>query len=215
MMNSVIFDMDGVLFDTERLAIECWDNIGEKIGLGKLGYMVFETMGRTTPESVKIFQAKFGDKFNNDEFQKLIKEFNNSYFEKYGVPMKQGVEELLMYLDNSGYKTAVASSSSKKSVMHHICSTNLDKYFDAIICGDMVTNSKPNPEIYLKASAILDEEPKNCYAVEDSRAGIISAHNAGCKVVYIPDLYEADEEILKIVDLKFDSLIDFMEYLKN
>lgn len=214
-MNAVIFDMDGVLFDTERLAIECWDTVGEKIGLGKLGYMVFKTMGRTTPESVKIFQNEFGDRFDNDIFQKEIKEFNDNYFEKHGVPMKEGLVELLKFLDIASYKTAVASSSSKKSVLHHLCSTDIDDYFDAVICGDMVKKSKPEPDIYLTASAILGEEPQNCYAVEDSRAGLISAHNAGCKVVYIPDLYEADEEILKLVDFKFNSLTEFMEHLKK
>lgn len=214
-MKAVIFDMDGVLFDTERLAIKCWDEVGEKLGLGKLGYMVFKTMGRTTPESVKIFQAEFGDRFNNDKFQRLIKEFNDSYFEKYGVPMKDGLVDLLKFLDIAGYKTAVASSSSKRSVLHHLCSTDIDDYFDAVICGDMVKKSKPEPDIYLTASAILGEDSSECYAVEDSRAGLISAKMAGCKVVYIPDLYEADEEILKIVDYKFNSLTEFLEHLKK
>lgn len=214
-MNGVIFDMDGVLFDTERLAIKCWDTVGKQIGLGKLGYMVFKTMGRTTPESVKIFKNEFGDKFDNEIFQRLIKEFNDNYFEEHGVPIKKGLVELLKFLDIAGYKTAVASSSSKKSVLHHICSTNVDDYFDAIICGDMVTKSKPEPDIYLTAARALGENPSDCYAVEDSRAGLISAKLANCKVVYIPDLYEADEEILKLVDYKFDSLLEFLEFLKN
>lgn len=214
-MNAVIFDMDGVLFDTEKLAIKCWDYVGEQLGLGKLGYMVFKTMGRTTPESVKIFQSEFGDKFNNDEFERLVKDFNNNYFEKHGVPMKEGVVELLKFLDIAGYKTAVASSSSKKSVLHHICTTNIDDYFDAIICGDMVKKSKPEPDIYITAASILEEDTINCYAVEDSKAGLISAKLSGCKVVYIPDLYEADEEILKLVDYKFNTLTEFLEFLKK
>lgn len=214
-MNAFVFDMDGVLFDTEQLAIKAWDWVGEKIGIGKAGFMVFKTMGRTTEESVKIFKKEYGDKFNNNDFQKTYKEYLDDYYSKNGVPIKKGLIELLSYLDISGYKTAVASSSSKNSVLHHLCDTNTDEFFDAIVCGDMVTKSKPEPEIYLKACNLLGEVPEECYAIEDSRAGLWSAHNAGCKVVYIPDLYEADDETMKIVDLKFDSLLDFLEYIKK
>lgn len=214
-MNAFLFDMDGVLFDTEQLAIKAWDWVGEKIGIGKAGYMVFKTMGRTTEESVKIFKKEYGDRFNNDDFQKAYKEYLDDYYSKNGVPIKKGLIELLRYLDICGYKTAVASSSSKKSVLHHLIDTKTDDYFDAIVCGDMVTKSKPDGEIYIKAATILGEMPGDCYAIEDSRAGLWSAHNAGCKVVYIPDLYEADDETTEIVDLKFNSLLEFLEYIKK
>jgi HAD superfamily hydrolase (TIGR01509 family) len=213
-MNAVVFDMDGVLFDTERLAIKCWDWVGEQVGLGKVGYMVHKTMGRTTSESVKIFEKEFGSKFNNDNFQKHIKIFNENYFNEHGVPKKEGLISILKYLKENGYKTAVASSSSRKSVMHHLNDANITSYFDTIICGDMVTKSKPEPDIYITACNALGEKSENCYAVEDSRAGIWSAYNAGCKTIMIPDLYIADDETNNVIFKKFENLTKFQEYLK-
>ncbi|MBQ7739863.1 MAG: HAD family phosphatase [Eubacterium sp.] len=214
-MKAVIFDMDGVLFDTESLAIKAWDTIGEEVGLGKVGYMVFKTLGITREESVKIFEKEFGDKFNNDIFQAHYKAYLDEYYKNNPVPLKHGVIETLKYLKKNGYKTAVASSSSEDSVMHHLEDAGITHYFDAIICGDKVERSKPEPDIYLKAAESLGKRAEDCYAVEDSKNGLLSAHRAGCKVVYIPDLYKAEDEIKKIIDLKFETLFEFKEYIKS
>lgn len=214
-MKAVVFDMDGILFDTESLGIKCWDWAGEQIGIGKAGFMVFETMGRTTPESVKIFKNRYGDKFNNDKFQEKIKEFCDDYFGKYGVPQKDGLYDILAYLKQTGYRIAVASSSSQKSVLHHLNDAKITECFDEIICGDMITKSKPEPDIYLTAAKKLGLNPNECYAVEDSKAGLLSAKASGCKVVFIKDLYEPDEEINSIIDLSFNNLTEFMQYLKG
>lgn len=213
-MKAVIFDMDGVLFDTERLAIKAWDKIGIDIGLGKIGYMVFETLGRTTEESVKIFKSKFGNKFNNDIFQRHYKDYLNNYYSNNPVPVKKGVYETLEYLKNNGYKTAIASSSSKKSVIHHLNNANITDFFDIIICGDMVERSKPEPDIYLTAASELNVPPEYCFAVEDSFSGLKSAYTARCKVIYIPDIYVADEQAKKYIELEFETLNNFTEYLK-
>lgn len=214
-MNAVIFDMDGVLFDTERLAIKCWDEIGVKCGLGKVGYMVMKTLGRTREESVKIFENEFGSRFDNDIFQREYKTWLDEYYAENPVPVKNGVYEILKYLKENGYKTAVASSSSKASVLHHLENAGITDYFDKIICGDMVGKSKPEPDIYLEACKGIGEAPVNCYAVEDSKSGLISAHRAGCKVVYILDLYVADSEVLKAVNYKFENLSDFKEHIEK
>ncbi len=214
-MKAVIFDMDGVLFDTERLAVKCWDTIGEELSLGKVGYMVLKTLGRTKEESVKIFEREFGHRFNNDEFQRLYKEYLDNYYSKNSVPLKEGVREILEYLKENGYKIAVASSSSRESVLHHLRDADIEKYFDKIICGDMVYKSKPEPDIYITAATELGVNCENCYAVEDSESGLLSAHRANMEVVYIPDLYVATPPIKKIVDLEFDTLTAFMNYLKE
>ena len=214
-MKAVIFDMDGVLFDTERIAVECWDVIGEELGLGSVGYMVFKTLGRTCEESVKIFEKEFGSKFNNDEFQKHYKAYLDEYYKRNPVPVKDGVFEILSYLKDNGYKTAVASSSSEASVLHHLRSAGVEQYFDKIICGDMVEKSKPEPDIYLTAARELGEAPEVCFAVEDSESGLNSAHRADMTVVYVPDLYIADENTEKIIDLKFNSLNEFKSYLEE
>ncbi len=214
-MKAVIFDMDGVLFDTERLAIKCWDAIGPKLGLGKVGYMVYETLGLTTQESVKLFERKFGDKYNNDEFQRLYKEYLEEYYSKNPVPVKKGVRELLKYLKENGYKIAVASSSSESSILHHLKNADIEKYFDKIICGDMVTKSKPEPDIYITAAIELGVNCENCYAVEDSERGLFSAYRANMEVVFVPDLYTPTEAFSQVIDLTFNTLTDFMNYLKE
>ncbi|MCR5207441.1 MAG: HAD family phosphatase [Eubacterium sp.] len=214
-MKAVIFDMDGVLFDTERLAVKAWDEIGVKCGLGPVGYMVYETLGRTTPESVKIFKSRFGDSFNNSVFQKEYREWLNAYYENNPVPVKSGVKEILTYLKENGYKTAVASSSTKDSVYHHLDNAGITDYFNEIVCGDSIEKSKPEPDIYIKACELLGEAPQTCYAVEDSESGLKSARGAGCKVIYIPDLYEAEGGTLKCIDYKFESLNEFLEHIKK
>ena len=212
-MNAVIFDMDGVLFDTERLAVKCWDEIGVKCGLGKVGFMVMETLGRTREESVKIFEKRFGSRFNNDIFQAEYKAWLDSYYAENPVPVKEGVKETLRFLKEEGFKTAVASSSSESSVMHHLENAEITEYFDKIICGDKVEKSKPEPDIYLEACRQLGESPKDCVAVEDSKSGLLSAKRAGCAVVYIPDLYIAESE--NEYDLKFSTLTEFLNRIKK
>lgn len=214
-MNAVVFDMDGVMFDTERLAVKAWDWVGEQMGIGKVGYMVFVTMGRTTEKSVKIFKNKFGDKFVNEDFQRYYAEFVEKYYNEHGIPVKMGLFELLEYLKSKKFKIAVASSNSRDVVLQHLKDTNIEKYFDKIICGDMVSKSKPEPDIYLTACKELGENPRDCYAIEDSKTGLQSAHAAGCKVIMVPDLYEAEPEIEKLLFKKFDNLLLFKEYLEE
>ena len=211
-MKAVIFDMDGVLFDTEKLAVKCWDEIGVKCSLGKVGYMVMKTLGRTREESVKIFEKEFGDKFNNDIFQKEYAAWLSAYYEKNAVPVKEGVYEILSFLKENGYKLAVASSSSESSVMHHLNNADITHFFDKIICGDKVKKSKPEPDIYLTACRALGEKPLDCFAVEDSKSGLLSAQRAGCRVVYIPDLYIAESE--NEYDIKFNTLTEFKGYIQ-
>lgn len=212
-MKAVIFDMDGVLFDTERLAVKCWDEIGVKAGLGKVGYMVYKTLGRTRGESVKIFEKEFGDKFNNDIFQKYYKEYLDDYYKSNPVPVKEGVVETLKYLKSNRYKIAVASSSSRSSVLHHLDDAKITDYFDVIISGDMVKKSKPEPDIYLTAAEKLGVKPEECYAIEDSKSGLEAAHRAGMTVIYIPDLYIADEKTNKTIDYSFNNMLEFKQHL--
>lgn len=88
-------------------------------------------------------------------------------------------------------------------------------YFNSIVCGDMISKSKPEPEIYLKACELLGEIPENCIALEDSKNGLLAAHNAGCKVVMIPDLWQPDEETEKILYAKFNALDNVIEFLQK
>jgi len=194
-MKAVVFDMDGLMFDTERVAILAWDYAGEKMGLGKTGYMVYKTLGINVKESNQIWKKEFGNKYNEEELWKYTREFNKDFYSKNKVPVKKGLYVLLDYLKNKGYKLAVASSTSKRGVERNLKDAGVLEYFDALICGDMVEKSKPNPDIYVKACKAIGVEPNEALALEDSRNGLLSAHRAGMKVIMVPDLWEADEEV--------------------
>ena len=214
-MKATVFDMDGLMFDTERVAILAWDYAGEKMGLGKTGYMVYKTLGVNVNASNQIWIEEFGDKYNEEELWKYTREFNADFYANNRVPVKKGLYVLLDYLKNNGYKLAVASSTSKRGVERNLKDAGVLEYFDALICGDMVEKSKPEPEIYLKACAALGAEPSETIALEDSRNGLLSAHRAGMKVIMVPDLWEADEEVKGFLWNMCEDLEQVKEFLEK
>ena len=185
---NVIFDMDGLMFDTEKVFIKAWDYAGERIGIGKAGYMVYKTLGMSIVASYEIWNEEFGDRYNQEELRKYTKEFLKNYYENNKVPLKQGLYVLLEYLKNANAKLAVASSSPRWEVEKHLNDAGIIDCFSAIICGDMVEN------------------PEECIALEDSKNGLLSAYRAGCKPIMVPDLWQPDEEILQIIKGKYSDL---------
>lgn len=215
MIKAVVFDMDGLMFDTERLTIEAWDYAGEKIGIGKMGHMVYKTLGMNVESARKIFRDEYVDEISEEDLRKHAKEFFQDYFEKNGVPMKPGLMELLSYLKENNYKIAVATSSNKEVVLSHFERAKMAEYFDVIVCGDMIENSKPAPDIYLKASELLGISPSECLALEDSPNGIKSAFAANLVPIMIPDLIEPTEELLELLHCKLANLNEVVDFLNE
>lgn len=203
---NIVFDMDGLMFDTERVFIDAWDYAGEKIGIGKAGYMVYKTLGMNIVASYNVLKEEFGDSYNQDELRKYTKEFLQKYYAENKVPVKKGLYSLLDFLKQINCKMAVASSSPRWEVEKHLKEANIYEYFTGIVCGDMVQNSKPDPEIYLKACELLEAKPSECYALEDSKNGLLSAYRAGCKPIMVPDLWQPDNEVLKVIVGKYNDL---------
>lgn len=214
-MKAVVFDMDGLMFDTEKVFIMAWDYVGEQMGIGKAGYMSLKTLGLNVEKSEQVLKEEFGDKYDQVTMRKLTKEFLTKYYSENRVPVKKGLYILLDYLKSEGYKLAVASSSPKWEVEEHMKDAGVFDYFQAIVCGDMVSKSKPEPDIYLKACEALQVNPKECYALEDSRNGLLAAHRAGCKVIMVPDLWQPDEEIEGILLGKCSDLEEVKDFLEN
>lgn len=211
----VIFDMDGLMFDTERVFVKAWDYAGEKIGIGKAGYMTLRTLGMSIVMSRKIWIEEFGDKYNEDELRRHTKEFFKIYYAKNRVPVKKGLYVLLGFLKEHSYRMAVASSSPRWEVETHLKDAGIFNDFEVVISGDMVNKSKPEPDIYLKACDLLGADTADVYALEDSRNGLLSAYNAGCKPIMVPDLWQPDEEIVKILFAKYDDLEQVKVYFEN
>lgn len=203
---NIIFDMDGLMFDTEKVFIKAWDYAGDKIGIGKAGFMVYKTLGMNIAASYNVWKEEFGDRYNQEELRKYTKEFLKKYYDENTVPVKQGLYILLDFLKIKQCKMVVASSSPRWEVEKHLKDAKVKDYFLDIVCGDMVENSKPAPDIYLKACEMMGVEPKKCYALEDSKNGLLSAYRAGCKPIMIPDIWQPDEEIMKVIVAKYDDL---------
>ncbi len=117
---NVIFDMDGLMFDTERVFIEAWDYAGEKIGIGKAGHMVYKTLGMNVVTAYEVWRKEYGERYNQEELRKYTKEFLTNYYNENAVPVKPGLYTLLNYLKKENAKLAVASSSPRWEVEKHL-----------------------------------------------------------------------------------------------
>lgn len=211
-MRAFIFDMDGLMFDTERVFISAWDYAGEKLGVGKAGYMVMKTLGMNTAGCNQAWLDEFGEIDLNAMWQ-YSREYLEDYYSRYTVTVKKGLYDLLTYLKRKGYKLAVASSTNRAKVEKHLASAHVREYFDAVIAGDMVEKSKPEPDIYLKACAALGEKPQDCCALEDSRNGLLSAHAAGMQAIMVPDLWQPDDEVKTFIIGPFTDLLAVRDWL--
>lgn len=214
-MRAVVFDMDGLMFDTERLCVQAWDYAGERMGIGRAGYMVLKTLGMNAARTKEICRKEFGDRYKPEEMESYTREFLDEYYRENGLPVKKGLYTLLACLRDRGCKMAVASSSTCIKIRRHLRNAGITEYFSAIVGGDMILRSKPEPDIYLRACELLGEEPENCYALEDSRNGLLAAHRAGCSPLMVPDLWEPDEEIREIIAGKFDDLEQVKDYFER
>lgn len=214
-MKAVVFDMDGLMFDTERVYSLAWDYSGEKTGIGKAGHMNSLTLGLNETMVNKLMRQEYGDAFEPKEFRKYTEEFFDMYFAEHGVPVKKGLFVLLDYLKSSGFKIAVASSTRSDRVEVNLKGAGVREYFDAVIGGDMIERSKPEPDIYLKACEVLRAAPEESYALEDSRSGLWSAHRAGCRTIMVPDLWEPDNETLEILTAKLPDLEEVKAFIER
>ncbi len=214
-MEAVIFDMDGLMFDTELVFMEAWNYAGEKIGVGKAGYMVLKTLGLNKQESDIVCQQEFGENFDMDGLRRYSKEFISNYYKNNKVPAKKGLYHLLDYLKERKFHLAVASSSPRWEVEQHLKDAGVFEYFEAIVCGDMIEKSKPEPDIYLATCESLALSPLVCYAIEDSKNGLISAYRAGCVSLMVPDLWQPDDEVRQFVAGIFEDLEKVKDYLET
>jgi HAD superfamily hydrolase (TIGR01509 family) len=214
-MKTIIFDMDGLMFDTEKLYELAMDYAGEKMGFGKIGYLNMMAIGLNGRDAHKIWKKELGIDYDVEEFKGYVREFRDEYYEKNGVPEKLGLQELISYLKENDYKLGLASSSSIKTVENALKLAKLDGVFEVMMGGDMVEEAKPNPRIYREVCRKLGENPEDCYVLEDSKNGILAAYGAGCKVIMVPDILDADEEVKDKLFKKLESLLEVKDYFEH
>ena len=198
MITAVVFDMDGILFDTERLCRDCWIALSKEFEIPNMEEVYALCIGVNVQATRQIVYDNYGKDFPFEEYDRRASAMYNEYIAEHGVPVKEGVRETLEALAKAGAKIAVASSTRREKVLRLLASAGIDRYFTAVVGGDTVTHSKPDPEIFLTACNTLSVAPEEAIAVEDSHNGIRAAHAAGMLAVMVPDLLPVTEEMRKI-----------------
>ena len=206
-----VFDMDGLIFDSERIVQRSWNISGQKLGLGNVGEHIYYTLGLNRASRKKYYEENIREDFPFDEFSVLTRKTFFEIVETEGLPIKTGVKEILAFGKENGIKLALATSSSRDYAMKCLRDAGVDTFFDGIVCGDMVSHSKPDPEIYIRACELVGVNPKEAVAFEDAPAGIEAAYRAGMKVIMVPDLVEPTEKVTSMIWGKWETLADYQE----
>lgn len=212
-IQGVLFDMDGLILDTEKLYSRFWQEAANALGypMTREQALGMRSLNRDAGEAK--LKSYFGEEVSYTQVREMRIALMDAFVEKEGVYTKPGIFELLKFLKQKGIRTAVATSSPMERTIKYLSSVKLENQFDALISGYMVERGKPEPDIYLYAAKELTLLPENCMVLEDSPAGILSAYRAGCMPVMIPDLDQPDEAIEQLLFAKADSLKDIIDLI--
>lgn len=209
---AIIFDMDGVLLDTESICDKTWEIAAGEFGISNFAEAINLCRGTNRNDSILILKQKYGKSFPATKFLERTLELFYEVEFSTGIPLMFFAKEILEYL-RPKYKIALASSTPNASVKRQLTNAGLIHFFDKCITGDMVQQGKPAPDIYLLASKSIGELPENCVAIEDSPNGIKSASCAGMKTILIPDRTPPSEEIINISDMVLKNLQELTRIL--
>ncbi|MDD2956409.1 MAG: HAD family phosphatase [Oscillospiraceae bacterium] len=215
MIKAIVFDMDGVLFDTERVAQESLMKASAVSGHPIPEELSFRILGMNAAAVRQAFMETMGDDFDYDGYMAISHEFHVKAIEEEGIPEKPGLHEVLDYLKSHGYRIALATSTDRVRASRNLELTGVRGYFEELVCGDMIERSKPAPDIYLKAADLLKVAPEECLAVEDSPNGIRSAFAGGLKTVMVPDLIPLTDELRPMLFAVKDSLLGLIDLLEE
>lgn len=206
-IKGVLFDMDGVILDSERGAFSLLQKTLRYMGVVVTAEELLEYVGRHTTDIAESLIQRFNLKMTAEEFQAKNRKTGNYYADSELTPM-EGLVDLLIYLKAQGVKTGVVSSTRSPNVLTALNRMHLLTYFDVLVCGDMVTEVKPSPEGYLKAVALLGVEKEGCLIIEDSPIGIQAGKNAYITVIGYKgteikqDTSQADIEVHSFAEIR-------------
>ena len=215
MIKAIIFDMDGLMIDSERVTFECYQEILKGMNLTMDEEFYKTLLGKPLKGIYQRFYDVYGNDFPIEDVIKDVHALMAKRFETEGVPIKTGLKSLLEYLKENNYKTIVATSSNIDRVDTILSQAQITDYFDDSICGDEVTKGKPNPEVFLKSCQKLGVNVDEAIVLEDSEAGIQASYDAGIKVICIPDMKYPEKQYEEKTFKILKDLNGVTEYLKN
>ena len=209
----IVFDMDGVLLDSERLFFRCWSESVAQLGFPPKGDTFLATLGVSAADTPEIFYASYGRSF---PYQACARDMVRRYraaVKSQGVPIKAGAKALLSMLKEAGCPLALASSNQRDYIQEQLGAVGILPFFDHIVSAEDILHAKPDPMIYRAACEKLHVKPETAYAVEDAPVGVRSAAGAGMQVLMVPDMVQPDEEIRSLATGVFPSLLHVQTYL--
>ncbi len=212
-MKYVIFDMDGVLFDTEELTVKCWLEATKPYNMQNVEETFMRCIGTNEETTERIFLQEYGDQYPIHQIKIEEENLVRQYINTDGPVKKPYVDYILEYLTTHGYEVSLASSTDYDDVMNEIRLAGFDKYFKYVIGGDRVTHGKPDPEIFLKACELLGCKPEEAFIIEDSYNGIRAAAKAGAKPIMVPDMLPANDEMRALAVSVQPSLKEALDYI--
>lgn len=216
MIKAIIFDMDGLLIDSEMISYKCYRDFLKEYNLSfTLEDYIKDYPGKTLIKSLKFIQEHYHLDFDLEEGVQIFRDLEDYHVQKDGVPLKEGALELLNYLKQNHYKTIVATSSRKERALDLLNKLHVLTYFNDFVFGTEVEHSKPAPDIFLKACEKLDVLPTEALVLEDSEAGIDSAFQANIPVICIPDLKKPDEIHKEKTACLLNSLDEVIDYIEK
>ena len=215
-IKAVLFDMDGLMIDTESLSTEAFINSAKAQGYNMTKEETLKVLGFTKANIYQFWIDYFQG--TNVDGKKLVDD-HYEYIENVLYTVGPGkmpyVEELLKYLRENNYKIAVASSSDTADIKNNLEKTKLEKYIDEIASGAEVENGKPAPDVFLLAAKRLGVDAKDCLILEDSKAGIKAGKASDAMVFMVPDMFTVDKECEDTADRILTNLGEVIEILEG
>lgn len=216
MIKAIIFDMDGVLIDSERVSLECFKKAAKIHGVDLDIGLYMSTIGQNAKTCDEIYMCCFKDRELLTKakitYQTLFKEES----ENHRISLKKGAREIIEYLQKNNYLYALATSSAMPYVEMAFKNQGYQEIpFKHIMTGDKIINSKPDPEIFIKAANLMNVDVKDCLIIEDSLNGIKAAYNANATSCLVPDIIEPNEEMINKANYIKNNLLEVLDLIKE